>query len=314
MLILSILLSASLSHASVAAQGAANVQSAIGTPKETGFKAKKITLAESDESPLVFDIPIAYNKHVQKWVSYFQGSGRRWFQTWLERSHLVQPKMQTIFANEGLPRDLVYMAMIESGYSAHAVSHAFAVGPWQFIKPTAERFGLKINWWIDERRDFEKSTKAAAKYIRSLYKMFGSWYLVAAAYNTGESRVKRITNKYDTKNSWELVRHGAFVEETENYIPKMLAAALIAKAPNLYGFRNIAQGEPHKYEFFVIPGGTNLTEIADALGVTHEFMKQLNPELLLGYIPANVSGHRIRIPKGSLVKMSEHFRRKIAQQ
>jgi membrane-bound lytic murein transglycosylase D len=150
--------------------------------------------------------------------------------------------------------------------------------------------------------------------MKQLYTMFGSWYLVAAAYNTGESRVRNITKKYQTRNFWELVRNGAFVEETENYIPKMLAAALIAKAPNLYGFRNIGYEDPLKYETFVVPGGTQLSDLADALGVTYEFMKQLNPELILGYIPSNVSGHRIRIPKGSLVKMSQHFRKKIAKQ
>lgn len=298
----------------VSAESRAAINKQIGLPLETGFKAKKIQLAETDDSPLIFDIPIAYNKHVQKWISHYQGPGRKWFQTWLERAHHVQPKMQLIFQQEGLPQDLVYMAMIESGYSPHAVSSASAVGPWQFIRSTGERFGLKINWWLDERRDFEKSTRAAAKYIRYLHNMFGSWYLVGAAYNTGENRVLNIVRKFQTKNFWELVKHDAFVEETENYIPKMLAAALVAKAPNLYGFRGIKYTPPPKYEYFMVPGGTRLKEIADALNVTSEFMKQLNPELILGYVPESVSGHRIRVPKGSLIKMSEHFRRKIAQQ
>ncbi len=286
----------------------------MGLPRDTGFQSEKIVLADSDESPLVFDIPISYNKEVRKWVTYFQTKGQKWFGTWLERSHNVLPQIQLTFQREGLPRDLAYMAMIESGFSSHAVSGAFAVGPWQFIKPTAERYGLKINWWIDERKDFDKSTKAAAKYIKQLYSMFGSWYLVAAAYNTGETRVKKTIGKYKTKNFWELVDKGAFVEETQNYIPKLLAATLISKAPSLYGFRNIRYIDPPQYDVFPIAGGMRLNDIADALGVTHEYMKQLNPELLAGYIPNNVSYHRIRIPKGALDKMSQHMRRHLAAQ
>jgi membrane-bound lytic murein transglycosylase D len=286
----------------------------IGLPQETGFRSQKIELADSTESPLVFDIPISYNREVRKWISFFQTKGRKWFATWLARSHNVLPQIQTTFQREGLPRDLAYMAMIESGFSSHAVSGASAVGPWQFIKPTGERYGLKITWWLDERRDFDKSTKAAAKYIKQLYGMFGSWYLVAAAYNTGESRVKNTVNRYKTKNFWELVEKGAFVEETENYIPKLLAATLISKAPSLYGFRDVHYVEPPKYDVFSVPGGTRLDEVADALGVTPAYMKQLNPELLAGYVPPNVSQHRIRIPKGAIPKMSQHVRNHLAVQ
>lgn len=281
--------------------------------KNTGLKVKKIEIAEAHEPPLVFDIPISYNKQVKKWINYFQGSGKKWFSVWLERANRVLPQIQNTFEREGLPRDLTYMAMIESGFSPHAVSTAAAVGPWQFIQPTAERFGLRINYWLDERRDFDKSTLAAAKYIKQLYSMFGSWYLVAAAYNTGESRVKRLINKHKTKNFWELVQRGAFVEETENYIPKLLAATLISKAPNLYGFRNIKYIDPPKYEVFSVPGGTRLNQVADAIGVTHTYMKQLNPELLLGYVPGHVSTHRIRIPKGASPKLSQLMRETIAQ-
>lgn len=283
-------------------------------PKDTGFRSQKIELAESHETPLVFDIPISYNSRVKNWITYFQTKGQKWFATWLARSHNVLPQIQLTFQREGLPQDLAYMAMIESGFSNHAVSTAFAVGPWQFIKPTAERFGLKINWWVDERRDFDKSTKAAAQYIKQLYGMFGSWYLVAAAYNTGETRVKNIISKHKTRNFWELVDKGAFVDETENYIPKLLAATLISKAPSLYGFRNIHYEDPPKYDVFSVPGGTRLEDIADALGVTSTYMKQLNPELLAGYIPGHVSEHRIRIPKGSMSKMSKHMRSHVAYQ
>ncbi|MEZ4872890.1 MAG: lytic transglycosylase domain-containing protein [Bdellovibrionales bacterium] len=138
-----------------------------------------------------YDIPVTYNQKIQKWVQEFQGKRRRGFQTWLSRSHRYLPKMKRIMQAKGLPTDLAYIALIESGLTAHATSHAQAVGYWQFIAATGKRYGLKHNWWLDERRDFYKSTEAAAEYLADLYKIFGSWYLTAAAYNMGETRLKR---------------------------------------------------------------------------------------------------------------------------
>lgn len=303
-LVLSVLFLISVQNAAAATPK----PSAIGLPRETGLKASRVVLAEDSDAALVFDIPISYNPQVQKWISHFQGPGRKWFRTWLERSHAVLPRMQATFQSEGLPRDLTYMAMIESGFSPHAVSIAFAVGPWQFIKPTAERFGLQITWWLDERKDFDKSTKAAARYIRKLYEMFGSWYLVAAAYNTGENRVKRLVERHQTKNFWELVRKGAFVEETENYIPKLLAATLISKAPSLYGFRELVPQPTPQYDLFQVPGGTQLSDVASVLNMSLRELRQMNPELILGHIPSGVAGHRIRIPKGSSPQLSASIR------
>lgn len=260
------------------------------------------------EPPIIFDIPLAYNEDVKGWIKYFQTKGRSSFRKWLERSNKYMPKIQAILRDEGLPQDLAYMAMIESGFSSHAVSTASAVGPWQFIQETGERYNLKVKWWIDERKDFDKSTRAAAKYLKFLYKTFKAWHLVAAGYNTGENRIVNLVARHQTKNFWTLANKGVLVDETKNYVPKLIAAALIAKAPNLYGFRDIVLEEPLSYDRFYAPGGTDLKELADALNVTHQHMTELNPELLRGIIPQTVSGHLIRIPKGSITKVSQFIK------
>ena len=186
-----------------------------------------------------FDIPVTYNKKVQKWVKYFQTRGKPSLTKWISRSSRYKRIMQRTLKRKGLPQDLFYIAMIESGLSPRATSHAQAVGYWQFIRPTAHRYGLRVNWWLDERRDFSKSTIAAASYLGDLYKMFGSWYLTASAYNMGEGRLKRLIKKHKISNFWQLAQKENFPRETREYIPKIIAAMIIAKAPKLYGFKTI---------------------------------------------------------------------------
>jgi len=260
-----------------------------------------------DASPY-FDIPITYNTKVKWWINYFQTTGRKWFRTWIERSHAYLPIMQKMLAARGLPQDLAYVAMIESGFSPHAISTAEAVGYWQFITPTANRYGLRTNWWLDERRDFSKSTTAAARYLGDLFRQFGSWYLTAAAYNMGEGRMQRLVTKYNSKNFWVLSKRADFPEETKQYIPKMLAAMLIAKAPRLYGFHQIVPKEPHSYDYFQVPGGTDLYNLARYIRVPSSDLTKLNPELLKGFVPTSAGSHKIRIPKGSTLRVSEFVR------
>lgn len=261
---------------------------------------------------LVFDIPVAYNKDVRHWIKYFQGTGRGHFKRWLERSSRYLPEIQKTLQREGLPKDLGYMAMIESGFSPTAISTASAVGPWQFIRETGERYGLKVRWWIDERRDFDKSTRAAAKYLKFLYRQFEVWHLAAAGYNAGENYILRLSKRHGTKSFWQLSKLGTLNDETKNYVPKLIAATLIAKAPTLYGFRDLAWDEPLEHEFTYAPGGTTLAELADHLQVTRQYMKETNPELLLGYIPQEIEGHFIRVPKGSSHLCEQFFRKSVA--
>ncbi|MCB0407933.1 MAG: lytic transglycosylase domain-containing protein, partial [Bdellovibrionales bacterium] len=279
----------------------------IAKPKP--LLSTKSVFTPVDQKPF-FDIPVTYNAQVRTWIRFFQGSGKSGYKKWLERSHRYLPHMQTILEKRSMPKDLAYIAMIESGFSAHAVSTADAVGYWQFIKSTANRYGLQTKWWIDERRDFNKSTQAACSYLSDLYKMFGSWYLTASAYNMGENRLKRLIEKYKTENYWILSKKHDFPAETRDYIPKMIAAMLIAKAPKLYGFNNIAPEPPHSYEYFFVPGGTDLYILADKLGVNRKDLQKLNPELVKGFVPGFVKNHKIRIPPGFTTKVSSLIRNK----
>jgi membrane-bound lytic murein transglycosylase D len=170
---------------------------------------------------------------------------------------------------------------------------------WQFIAPTGQRYGLAVDWWIDERRDFEKSTRAAIGYMSDLFEQFGSWYLVAASYNMGEGGVRRLIQRHKTNSFWDLADRGALPDETRNYLPKMLAAMLIAKAPALYGFRDLDFQLPFTFELYDAPGGTDLIALASYLGVSERSITELNPELLKAFIPREIKTHRIRIPKGS---------------
>lgn len=255
------------------------------------------THVQSDN--LIFDLPVTYNKKVSKWVAYYQGNGNKWFRNWLQRSYKFMPFIQNELKNSGLPLDLAYMVMIESGFSSTATSHADAVGPWQFIEPTGARYGLEKTWWLDERRDLKKSTHAAIKYLKDLYSEFGSWYLVAASYNMGENGLRRQIKKYGTKDYWSLIKLSALPAETQEYVPKILAAMLISKAPNLYGFRDLEKMDPLEYEVVLVPGGTELDTLADRIGITRKSLKDLNAELFLGYIPRQVEKHYIRVPKGA---------------
>lgn len=278
------------------------------TPSLNHFVTRPLNVIDRVEPSLIFDLPVEYNSQVRNWIHYFQTSGKSYFKLWLERYSRVSGPIQSILMDQDLPQDLVYMAMIESGFSSKAVSSASAVGPWQFIRDTGQRFGLQIRWWIDERRDLYKSTRAASAYIKYLYKMFGSWYLVAAAYNTGENRVKRLMRKHNTRNFWTLARRRALHPETINYVPKLIAAMLISKAPGLYGFRNLNPQPRDRFEYFMAPGGISLLALANHLKISDKLLTQLNPELIVLKIPRSVKQHRIRIPVNSSYKVSEYLR------
>lgn len=184
----------------------------------------------------LFDLPVVVNPKVEKWIEYFTGRGRKHFERYLERSEYFIPYIVPILKEKGLPEDLVYLAMIESGFNNHARSRARAVGPWQFISATGKRYGLSVNWWVDERRDVGKSTLAAVGYLKDLYELFGSWELAAAAYNAGESKVGRAIRRYRTNDFWELIKHRYLRPETRAYVPKMMAAAIVSKNRKLFGF------------------------------------------------------------------------------
>lgn len=245
------------------------------------------------------DIPLTLNSKVNYFIDYFQHSGRSSFSKWLSRSERFIPLMKDILRKEGLPEDLVYLAMIESGFTPHAVSVANAVGPWQFISGTGKRYDLKINDWIDERRDPIKSTVAAALYLKELYGLFNNdWYLAAAGYNAGENKILRAISMYDTRDFWEISKGSYLKRETKDYVPKMLAAAIIAKEPAKFGFADIAYLPAMDLDTVEVPARTDLELIARIIETPYQTLKELNPELRRWCTPPNYPNYLLKIPKG----------------
>ncbi len=259
----------------------------------------EIERATEDEKPQ-FDIPITINARVEKWLDYFQGRGRKVMKRWMERSTRYVPMMKRILRENGLPEDLIYLAMIESGFKPYAYSRARASGPWQFIKGTGRLYGLKVNWWIDERRDPEKSTIAAAQHLKDLYDQFNSWYLAAAGYNAGAAKITRAIKRYSTEDFWEMSKskYRYLRHETKNYVPKMIAAALVAKDPARYGITDLKYHEPLQYDKVLVPHPTELSVIAQELGISRKDLQTLNPELRRGVTPPNMSNYELKVPVG----------------
>ena len=268
-------------------------------------------LAGVDQSPpedegqmqpaeISFDFPVVKNDKVLYYVDYYSGPAQKVFKRWLERSTRYLPMMQETFAEEGLPLDLVYLAMIESGFNNRAYSWAHAAGPWQFIEGTGRIYGLDNDWWRDERRDPVKATRAAARHLKDLYKCFeGDWYLAVAAYNAGSGKIGRAVEMYETRDFWEL-SHGSYLKpETKNYLPKLLAALLIAKEPEKYGFTQLEYLPPFDFETVKVPTTTDLEVIANLSGSSSDEIKDLNPELKRWSTPPGVKNYEVRIPSGN---------------
>ncbi len=232
---------------------------------------------------------------IDKFIHYFQTRGRDRFELYLSRSGKYVGMMQKILARYGLPEDLVYVALIESGFSPKAYSVARAAGPWQFISGTGRRYGLRIDWWADERRDPEKSTHAAASYLRDLYGMFESWPLATAAYNAGEGKIQKAVARYKSDDFSELIRHRYLKQETKDYVPKMLAALTIAKDPDKYGFVDVAYEAPLDLRTVTVPGGTDLAAVANLLEVPVESIRDWNPELRRFCTPPNQEQYDLRL-------------------
>lgn len=248
----------------------------------------------------VFDIPLALNEKVESYLHYFTNRLKEKFSTWLARSERYLPMMKKTFKDKGLPEDLTYLALIESGFNDKAFSRAKAVGQWQFIKGTGKRYGLRIDRWIDERRDPEKATEAAAEYLSDLYGMFNDWYLAAASYNAGEAKISRAINKYDTNDFWQLSqpRRRYLKNETKDYVPKFIAAAMIAKEPAKYGFNDIEYHTSLVYERVTINGMKDLRKIAAVAKCDVDDLKVLNPELKTNFTPPNYRDYQLKVPVG----------------
>lgn len=257
-----------------------------------------------------YDVPVIINEEVIQQINYFQGNGRRHFERYLERSGRYVPMMRKILKEHGLPEDLVYLALIESGFNLKAHSRARAVGPWQFIYWTGHRYGLKVDTWVDERCDPVKATHAAAGYLKALYNEFGDWYLAMAGYNAGEGKIRNAIKRYHSRDFWTLSGDGNryLKPETRNYVPKFIAAVLMAKNPEEFGFGHVKLQPPLEYETVEIDSQTEIKVIATLAGTSVETVESLNPELRRWATPPDNS-YSLKLPKGS----AESFKPKFAQ-
>lgn len=251
--------------------------------------------AEPEE--ITYDIPMSSHHKIQAFIKRFQTERRDVMEESLKRSGKYLPLFRQIFEKQGLPKDLAYIPLIESSFKPFAYSRAHAKGMWQFVVGTALRYDLRIDWWIDERTDPEKSCLAAARYLKDLYDIFGDWYLAMAAYNAGENRVLRAVRKLKTIDFWKIASTQYLRRETRNYVPAILAAIHIAKNPELYGFSSEKE-DPILYSKVAIPSCTDLQLIAECAKTSLETILELNPELRRLTTPPNHPNYNIKIPSG----------------
>lgn len=243
------------------------------------------------------DLAITLNDPVLAAIDLYQGPLREWFEAALSRGGRYLPRIRQVFAAEGIPQDLAYVALVESAFKTGALSRAKARGVWQFIPETGRRFGLKQDWWVDERSSPEKSTRAAALYLKQLYGMFQDWNLALAAYNTGEGRVSRNLNRLGNVDFWRMRQTPYLARETKNYVPMIHAAIIVAKAPERYGF-SVAPEPLLTFDTVPVEGAMDLRQIAECSGTPLQQIQVLNPELRRLATPAGRT-FPVKVPTGS---------------
>jgi membrane-bound lytic murein transglycosylase D len=271
-----------------------------------GTDGVPIHAADDPLDDVSYDMPIVVNEAVRVYLEYFQTRMRPIFARYLIRSGRYIPEMKRILRKKGLPEDLAYVALIESGFNPYAYSRSRASGPWQFIAATGKRYGLRQDYWVDERREVDRATEAAADYLADLYRRFGDWLLAIAAYNAGEGQVAVAMQRTGLNNFWDLRSAYALPQETRDYVPKFMAAAIIAKNPEEYGFR-VEWHDPMATDTVKVNGPTDLAAIAQATDVPLEEIKSLNPHLRRGLTPPDNKPFAVRVPAGTAERFAENF-------
>ncbi|MCC2640042.1 MAG: putative Lytic murein transglycosylase [Nitrospira sp.] len=285
---------------------AARFTDLLTPPAEIGQE----TAAQDPESEEVtaYNVPIVLDPSVQGHIRFFNVSIRNRFEQWLIRLSHYRPLVESIFSEFDLPSDLIYLSLVESGFNPHAYSRARATGPWQFMKGTAKVYGLRVDSYVDERRDPIKSTVAAARYLRDLYDLFGTWPLAMAAYNAGEGKVMRALHTAQAESFSDIAKTRFIRRETKEYVPRFMAATIIAKNPDRYGFsQNDVQ--PHQFEEVVVKRPIHFKAIANVTGIPYQALKVLNPELRRDATPPDDAEYRLKVPIGTRGKVEQLLER-----
>ena len=255
-------------------------------------------LAGQDLLNTRFDIPVVLNDDVLRLLNFYQNRGREIMEQGLKRSGMYVPLFREIFREEGVPLDLVYMAHVESHFKPNAYSRAKARGLWQFMLGTGKMYGLRQDWWIDERSDIVKSTHAAAQHLRDLYERFGDWHLAMAAYNVGSRRIDRVHRRYGkTLDYWAMVKRRMLPRETRSFVPSILAAVIIFRNPERYGFW-VEPDPPLQFETIDLNEQVDLRVVAEEIDVQVADLFALNPELRRGITPFHDDDYQLKVPLG----------------
>ncbi|MES1204877.1 MAG: transglycosylase SLT domain-containing protein [Pseudomonadota bacterium] len=258
------------------------------------------------------DLPIRWDPQVLRYLDYFKNDprGRSIMSNWLRRGGRFRPLFEAVLEREGLPKDLFYVAMVESGFEPGARSPVGAGGVWQFMPGAARAYGLEVGYWVDARRDPERSVEAAARYLKDLYVRFGSWPLAFAAYNAGYGAVLKSITRYNTNDFWELCHHEAGLPwESSLYVPKILAAAIVGRNVEAFGYGGIVPDPPFVYDRVEVPSGTGLATVARAAKTRPEVIAALNPQILRERTPPDRGRYVVRVPAGTGSSFGEGFER-----
>ena len=268
-----------------------------------------VSQAEPGHQDIVYNVPIVLDPSVQGHIHYFNTSIRNRFEQWLVRLNRYRPLVHSIFSEFDLPSDLIYLSLVESGFNPYAYSRARATGPWQFMKGTAKLYGLRVDSYVDERRDPIKSTVAAARYLRDLYDLFGTWPLAMAAYNAGEGKVMRALQKAQADSFTDIAKTRLIRRETREYVPRFMAATIIARNPDRYGFPT-DDVAPHQFDEVAVSRPIHLKSIANVTGISYQELHLLNPELKRDATPPDGTPYLLKVPvgtKASVVKLMDRI-------
>jgi membrane-bound lytic murein transglycosylase D len=298
-------------------KGAEHVSGVIPSPDTAGIEAAVSRGGPAAAAEPVYDIDVASfadRERVKYYESYFVGPARERFAIWLARKPRYEGMIRERFRTLGVPEDLVYLAIIESGFSNTAVSRANAVGMWQFIASTGRAYGLRIDTWVDERRDPFKATEAAGRHLADLYEQFGSWYLAAAAYNGGAGRVTRglrrlnggSTDSLSDETFFDLSARRYLRAETRDYVPKLIAATMIAKDPARYGFDSVVPLAPLAFDEVTVPDATGLDVIAQLADTSPAAIMDLNRHYVRGVTPPGRPSI-LRVPRGTGATVAQRY-------